>query len=389
MRRVVVTGMGVVAPNGVGRKAFSEALRAGRVAIAPLRRDIFNSSRAPRERYLAAEIPPHTFSLNGLDRHITYGLMAAEEAMRESGLSLDAVDPEECGIVFSSSKGGMETWEKGITPRFIDNFLTSSASSVLLKKYPFRGPALNLVSACATGTHTIIRAAQLIQDNYASVMMAGASDASMTPLLLSGYDQMGVLSHEGVFPFDRRRSGFVIGEGAAAVILEERDEARRRGAVIYGEIIGYAMGEDPSHPLRYNPDDHCLARCLTLALNRSHISCDQLDYMNAHGTATVAGDLYETEQIKRSFGKQAYAIPVSSTKSMTGHLLGASGAVEFVASLLAIEEKFIPPTVGLQEKDPACDLDYVPNIARQKKVKTALSISMGFGGHISVIVVKK
>lgn len=385
MRQVVVTGIGVVSPNGVGCRAFGEALQRGTSAIAPLSR----FSPATSRRFLAAEIPPHLFSLNGLDRHITYGLMAVQEAFCTSNLSIVSLDREGCGVVFSSSKGGMESFEKGTLPALMQNFPTSSVSAEILRRYPFRGPALNIVSACATGTDALIRGAQLILDGHTSLVLAGSSDASTTPLLMSGYEQMGVLSHEGIFPFDRRRSGFVIGEGSAAFILEERGHAFRRGASIYGEIVGYAMGQDPFHPLRFNPSDECLARALNLALSRARLSPDGLDYINAHGTATVAGDRYETEQLKKAFGRRAYQIPVSSTKSMMGHLLGASGAVEFAACLLALQEGFVPPTIGLREKDPDCDLDYVPQTARKKKISTALSISMGLGGHISVIVVRR
>lgn len=385
MRRVVVTGMGVVAPNGVGRSAFCQALQSGLSAVRPLSR----FSHEGFSSFLSAEIPSERFSLNGMDRFIEYGLFASEEALEESGLKGFPLDPEKTGLVFSSSKGGMESLEKGLSPHFMENFLTSSVSSILLRRYPFRGPALNVVSACATGTHAIIRAAQLIQDGYASVVLTGASDASITPLLLSGYEEMGVLSHEGVFPFDRRRSGFAVGEGAAAFILEEREEALRRGAFVYGEIVGYAMGQDPYHPLRYDPSEESLARLLRLSLKKSDVSLDKVDYIHAHGTATVSGDLYETDQLKKAFGKTVYHIPVSSTKSMTGHLLGAAGALAFAVTLLAMKEHFLPPTVGLLEKDPACDLDYVPQVARPKDISTALSISMGFGGHIGVIVVKK
>lgn len=397
MRRAVVTGIGVLAPNGVGRIAFCTALQEGLSAIAPLslhRRDAFR--RVPysirfgkRPLFLAAEIPSSAYSLNGWDRFITYGLTAIEEALTDSHLPIESLDPKEMGVVFSSSKGGMESLEKGMTPDVMQQFPTSSMSSVILRRYPFRGPALNLVTACATGTHAIIRAAQLIQEGYASVVLTGASDASLTPLLLWGYERMGVLSHQGIFPFDRRRDGFVAGEGAAAFILEEKTQALRRGASLYGEIAGYAMGQDPFHPLRFDRSENALARALLEALERSKVSFEEVDYINAHGTATVAGDIYETEQIKQAFGKKAYRLPISATKSMTGHLLGASGAVEFAACLLAMKENFIPPTVGLLEEDPSCDLDYVPNVARRKKIRTALSISMGFGGHIGVIVVRK
>lgn len=385
MRRVVVTGIGVVAPNGVGLKQFSEALRSGRSAI----RSLSRFSHPDFSRFLAAEIPPGIFSLNGLDRSIVYGLKAVEEALQESALPVSSLPPEEVGVVFSSSKGGMSCVEKALSPTLMEQFPTSSVSSEILRHYPFRGPALNWVAACATGTHALIRAFQLIQDGYASFVIAGSSDASITPLLLSGYAQMGALSHEGMFPFDRRRSGFVVGEGAAAFVLEERKGALKRGAPIYGEMAGYAMGQDPSHPLRFNEKDDTLARVLRNALERSGVAPEKIDYVNAHGTATVAGDRYETKQLKQAFGNVVYQIPISSTKSMTGHLLGAAGSVELAATFLAMEQNFIPPTIGLSEKDPACDLDYVPNEARQKPVRTALSVSMGFGGHIGVIVVKK
>ena len=377
-RRVVVTGIGVVSPNGIGKAAFADALKQGRSGI----RSHLQNSLVP--------IAAHVEGLELLtpDRTIAFALAASREALEESGLLRDPIPPEAFGSVFCSSKGNLETFNR--SDQFAAHFPTSSASTALLQQFPeIQGPSLNLVAACATGTFALIRAAQLIREGRCQAVLAGAADASITPLLVAAYRQMGVLSEETMRPFDRRRSGFVVGEGAAAFVLEDRESALKRGAKSYGEIVGEAMAQDSFHPVRFDPHHHSLAYAIRQALRKAELSPEKLDYLNAHGTATQQGDPYETVEIKEALGEEAYRVPVSATKSMTGHLLGASGAVEFAACLLAMEERFIPPTVNLEEPDEACDLDYVPGEARSTCLKAALSVSMGFGGHIGVIVVRK
>ena len=380
-RRVVVTGIGIVSPNGINKTAFAASLKEGISGIRPVCR-FSQESLAP----VAAEV--EGVETDGQDRAIAFALRASHEALEESGLLHDSASPDTFGSVFCSSKGDLASFNQ--PDRFMYHFPTSSVSTALLQRFPqLQGPSLNLVAACATGTFALIRGAQLIREGRCRAVLAGAADASMTPLLVAAYRQMGVLSEETMRPFDRYRSGFVVGEGAAALILEERDSARRRGAKSYGEIVGEAMVQDSFHPVRFCPQSHSLAAAIRQTLCGARLSPEKLDYLNAHGTATQTGDPYETREIKEALGEAAYRIPVSATKSMTGHLLGASGAVEFAACLLAMEGHFIPPTLNLEEPDEACDLDYVPGEARAARLRTVLSVSMGFGGHIGAILVKK
>ena len=379
MRRVVVTGIGVVSPTGVGKRSFTRGLKAGRTALTPL------SEAFPVP--VAAPVTETLETIGPEDRMELFALAASREALSESGLLKERLPPEAFGSVFSSSKGTLQAFNQ---PERFAHFPTSSASTALLKQFPhIQGPSLNLVAACATGTFSLIRATQLIRDGRCRAVLAGASDASIFPLALAAYRQMGVLSSDCTRPFDRRRTGFVVGEGAAAFVLEERDSALDRGADVYGEIVGEAMAQDAFHPVCFQAGGHSLAYAIRTALRKAQLSPEKLDYVNAHGTATLQGDPYETTEIKEVFGEAAYRIPISATKSMTGHLLGASGAVEFAACLLAMAERFIPPTVNLEEPDAACDLDYVPGEARAASLKVVLSVSMGFGGHIGVVVVKK
>ena len=382
MVRIVVTGIGVVSPNGVGKTEFSDALKQGTSGIRPL--GLFHHE-TPLVPFSA---PVELSEQEGQDRTVAFALRASREALEESGLLHDSVAPEAFGSVFCSSKGNPESFNQ--PGRFVSHFPTSSASTALLRQFPqIQGPSLNLVAACATGAFALIRAAQLIREGRCQVVLAGAADASLTPLLVAAYRQMGVLSQETMRPFDRRRSGFVVGEGAAAFVLEERESALRRGAKSYGEIAGEATAQDSFHPVRFHPEGHSLAYAIRQALRKASLLPEDLDYLNAHGTATRQGDSYETAEIKEALGEVAYRIPVSATKSMTGHLLGASGAVEFAACLLAMEDRFIPPTINLEEPDETCDLDYVPREARSARLKTVLSVSLGFGGHVGVVIVRR
>ncbi len=432
-RRVVITGMGAVTPVGTGIEAFGKALREGKSGIGPLTRfgDGLDAARlaaepVPQNRYprtgTAEPVRRNRYSRTGslepvpeayevkdftplqgtrlLDPFIQYALAAAKEAAETARFDSKAVDPYRIGIVVSSSKGGVHSFHE-LVPRFLarpsailgarvyTNLVPNFAAQWIARKWKIQGPAKCYVTACSTGTTSMIEGMRMVEEGVVDYAFAGASDASIVPLMVAAYEKMRVLSPDGMHPFDRRRKGFLLGEGAGVVFLETFESARARGAKIYAEIIGFSYGMDTSHPITFDPGEEALARSLKTLLRTASISVDQIDYVNLHGTGTRAGDLYETEQIKKAFGAKAYSLAMSSTKSMVGHMLGASGAVEAIACSLAMEGGFLPPTVHFEKEDPRCDLDYTPNRAREKKVSTAISISMGFGGHIANLALRK
>lgn len=397
-RRVVITGMGVVTPIGIGIEAFQKALREGKCGCGRITRFVTKGFRTQRAFEIKNFTPLHGTHL--LDPFIQYALAATKEAQEGAGFDTGSVDPFRIGIVVSSSKGGLHTlhtfrdrFEKRpsaiLGARVYANLVPNFASQWIARKWKIQGPSKCYVTACATGTTSIIEAARMIQEGVVDYAFAGASDASLVPFLMAGYEQMGVLSPDGMYPFDQRRRGFLLGEGAGVVFLETFESAKARGRKIYAQIAGFAYGTDCYHPVVFDRKEEALARVLRKLAQNLGIVPEEIDYLNLHGTGTREGDLYETEQIKRAFGKKAYALAMSSTKSMTGHLLGASGAVEIIACCLAMQEGFIPPTVGLEQSDPECDLDYTPLKGRTKKISLALSHSMGFGGHIAAIALRK
>lgn len=397
-RRVVITGMGAVTPIGIGVEAFRRALKEGRSGVGTITRFETKEFRAKKAFEVKNFIPLHGTHL--LDPFIQYALQATAEAVQMARFDCRAVDPFRIGIAVGSSKGGLHSFTTFyerflrhpsaiLAARVYANLIPNFACQWIARKWKIQGPAICYVTACATGTTSIIEGARMVREGIVDYAFAGASDASLVPFLVAGYEQMRVLSPDGIFPFDRRRRGFLLGEGAGVVFLETLESARARGVKIYGEIIGSAYGTDCFSPVSFDPKEEALARALKGLLERTHIGPDEIDYLNLHGTGTQEGDIYETDQIKQAFGKEAYAIATSSTKSMMGHMLGASGAVEVIASCLAMQDGFIPPTLGLEKKDPRCDLDYTPRRARKKKAATAVSISMGFGGHIAVIALRK
>lgn len=397
-RRVVVTGIGVVTPIGIGVEEFRKGLREGRSGAGPLTRFSMNGPRPRKVFEVKGFNPPLGSSL--LDPFIQYALAATAEAVEKASFDFASVDPYRVGIVVSSSKGGVHTLftlrerflkrpSALLAARVYSNLVPNFACRWIARRWKIKGPAQCYVTACATGTTSVIQAARMIEEGDIDYALAGASDASIVPLLIAGYDQMGVLAREEMLPFDGRRSGFLLGEGAGVLFLETLESARARRAKIYGEISGYAYGTDVYHSVAFDPKDEALARTLKELTHRAGVSNEEIDYLNLHGTGTGEGDLYETDQIKRAFGRKAFGIAASSTKSMTGHMLGASGAVEIIASLIALEEGFIPPTVGLEKTDPRCDLDYTPCRKREKKMTNAFSVSMGFGGHIATIGLRK
>lgn len=399
MRRVVVTGMGVVSPIGNGLAGFRQGLKQGVSGFGPIQS--FDAKNFPVKN--ACEVKgfnAHKYRTHLLDPFIQYAVAATHEAVILANFDASKVDPYRIGISVSSSKGGVHTLDRFrerfekhpsaiLGARIYANTVPNFAAQWIARRWKIRGPAKCYVAACATGTVAVIEGARMVADGTVDYCIAGASDASIVPVLLAAYKNMKALSPDPMLPYDRRRKGFVVGEGAGIVFLESLESACGRRAKIYGELLGFAYGNDGYDPLHFDPKGFALSKTIGTLLKRSRVSTNEIDYINLHGTGTKAGDLYETNQIKHAFGKQAFKIPTSATKSMTGHMLGASGTVEIIASLIAMQEGFIPPTIGLEKPDPACDLDYTPLIAKRAKIDTALSLSMGFGGHIAAVVLRK
>lgn len=394
-RRVVITGLGVVSPIGLGVPAFLSSLREGRSGEGPI--TCFPSENFPVKRAFEVKgFNPRDYGLQAVDPFIQYAVAAADEAFRDARFDVSSVDPYTVGISVSSSKGGVHTLDRYrerlarnpsaiLGARVYSSAVPNFAAQWIARRWKIQGPAKCYVMACATGTAAVIEGMHMVASGVVDFCMAGASDASIVPVLLAGYRNMKALSSGVMRPFDRRRDGFLVGEGAGMVFLETLESAHRRGAPIYGEILGYGYASDSTDILKFDENEHALSRASLLALQRAGRPPEAVDYVNLHGTATPAGDLYETREMRVLFGRQASRIPMSATKSMTGHMLGASGAVEVIACLLGMKHGFLPPTAGLEEQDPECDLDYVPLKARPAEIKTALSVSMGFGGHVAVI----
>ncbi len=396
-RRVVVTGVGIVSSIGIGKAAFAAALRNGQSGRVPIAR--FDTSDYPFR--FAHEIRNFDFpSQKPADRVIEYARQAANEAIQDSGLPLSSIDPYRLAVSFSSSKGGVETLVDLLESENQPYFAARAASLFrgvfpdqvalrLAAEHGICGPVKSWIGACATGNLALADAYYLLADGYADVVLAGASDASIVPLFLAGYQQMKVLTSDQMRPFDEERSGFLVGEGSAAFTLEVFESARARGAHIYAEIGAVGMGQETSHPLFFDDEEGTLSRLMLQTVKKAEQKTTDIDYINLHGTATQHGDLYETREIKKAFGVHAYALSTSTIKPMTGHVLGASGAIEAAATLLAMEGGFVPPTLGLGKPDSECDLNYTAGKAEFKKIKTALSISMGFGGQAAAILLRQ
>ncbi len=407
--RVVITGMGVVSPIGIGIETFEEALFKGKNGIATI--SLFDASSYRSQ--IAGEVrnfnprdylPPK--QIGRMDRFTQMGMVAAEEAIKQAGILSSEEDSGKIGILVGSGVGGLYTigreqtvlLEKGprrVSPFLVPMLITDIASAQIAIKYGFSGPNFSISTACASGNHSIGEAFKIIQRGDAEVMVAGGAEAAITPLGLAGFCSMRALSTrndepaKASRPFDKQRDGFVIGEGAGVVVLEKWERAIKRKVPIWGEIIGFGMSEDAYHITQPIGDGRGLREAMRRALLDARIPVEKVDYINAHGTSTPLNDKVETRAIKNLFGKNAYRIPVSSTKSMTGHLLGATGGVEMIACLLALKKAIIPPTINYEESDPDCDLDYVPNQSREVKLRVAMSNSMGFGGHNAVLLLKK
>jgi 3-oxoacyl-[acyl-carrier-protein] synthase II len=408
-RRVVITGLGIVSPLGIGISANWSAITAGRSGISTITR--FDASQYACS--IAGEVKdfdPTAFlpakEARKMDRFMQLGMAAGIEALRDSGLEVSEGNAHRCGVYIGSGIGGVETIEdttrtlveKGprrVSPFYIPASIINMISGNLSILLGLKGPNLSTVTACATGTHAIGEAARLIEYGDADVMVAGGTEAAITPTSVAGFGNAKALSGrnhdpEGASrPWDKERDGFVMGEGAGIVVLEELEHARARGARIYCEMPGCGMSGDAYHMTSPAPGGEGAARCMDACLRNAGLNPEDIDYINAHGTSTPQGDVAETLAIKRSFGAHAQRLAISSTKSMIGHLLGAAGGVEAVYTALAIHHQIAPPTINLTHPDPECDLDYVPNAAREMTIRAALSNSFGFGGTNGSLAFKR
>lgn len=409
MRRVVVTGLGVVAPNGIGVETFWESLVNGVSGVDRITR--FDAGR--HDTKIAAEVKgfdPLLYmekkEVKKMDRFIHYALAGAIMAVDDAQLTVKDDERSRIGVLIGTGMGGIPVLEethktlleKGpgrISPFFIPSIITNLASGHIAIRFGLRGPNSCVSTACASGNHAIGESFELIGRGMADVMFAGGTEAVISPLTIGGFGAMKALStrndapQRASRPFDKGRDGFVMGEGAGVLILEELDHALQRGAKIYAELKGYGMSADAYHITAPEPEGAGAIASMILALEDAGLQPEEVDYINAHGTSTQAGDASETKAIKKVFGDHAYRLAVSSIKSMTGHLLGAAGGVESVATVLTLHHGVIPPTINYDEPDPECDLDYVPNKARWTKVRVAFNNSFGFGGTNATLVFKQ
>lgn len=408
-RRVVVTGLGVVSPIGSGKEVFWGALLGGVSGASPI--TSFDCSDYPCK--IAAEIKDFDPSawldrkeIKRMDRFVQFAAVASLMAVQDAQLKTRPHNGDEVGVIIGSGIGGILTWEaqhsvlleRGpgrVSPFFVPMMISNMASGHVSMLLSAKGPNTTTVTACASGAHAIGDAFQIIRRGEAQAMIAGGAEAAISPLSMAGFCSMKALStrnddpKKASRPFDKLRDGFVMGEGAGVVVLEELNAAIARQAPIYAEIIGYGMSGDAFHMTAPCPDGDGAMRAMKAALDGPGIEPSQVDYINAHGTSTPLNDAIETAAIKAVFGERAFRLAVSSTKSMTGHLLGAAGGVEFVVCVLACRESVVPPTIDYEFPDPDCDLDYVPNQARQMPVRFALSNSFGFGGQNAALLVKR
>lgn len=407
-RRVAVTGLGAVTPIGLSTAESWEGAKAGRCGIAPI--TLYDASGMKAK--LAGEVKgfePERYlekrEARKLDRFAQLAVAAAAEAMAQSGLDMEREDPYRCAVMLSCGIGGLTTMQrecakgeaKGydrISPFFIPMTIGNMAAAHIAIRFGIHGMAACPTTACAGGSNAVGDAFHYIRDGYAEMALCGGAEATVTELAMGGFTSMHALTTSGdplraSIPFDRERSGFVMGEGAGVLVLEELEHARARGAVILGEVAGYGATCDAHHITAPAPGGLVGARAMTLALEDAGLPAEAVGYVNAHGTSTPMNDKSETEAIKTAFGVHAGELMVSSTKSMTGHLLGAAGGVEAVFSLKALAEGFIPPTIGYRTPDPECDLDIVPNVGREAPIRYAMSNSLGFGGHNASLVFRR
>ena len=408
-KRVVITGLGAVTPIGIGKDEFWQALLAGKSGVGKITR--FDASDYTTQ--IAGEVKnfdPTQYiekkEAKRMDRCTQFAVAASKMALEDSGIDLEAEDRERIGTMIGTGIGGMDTlhdqfknlFDKGpgrVSPFFVPMMIGNMAAGQTSITFGLQGPCSCVVTACATGTNAIGDAFKVIQRGDADVMVAGGTEAAISPIAVAGFCSMKALStrndepEKASRPFDKDRNGFVMGEGAGVVILESLEHATTRGAVIYAEVIGYGSNADAYHITAPAPEGAQAAKCMAMALKDAGIKPEAVDYINAHGTSTPMNDKNETLAIKSLFGAHAYKLAISSTKSMTGHLLGASGGIECIATTLSLVNDMVHPTINYQTPDEDMDLDYVPGVARKQTVNVALSNSFGFGGHNATILLKK
>jgi len=426
MRRVVVTGLGVVAPNGIGRQDFWSACVEGRSGVGPIRS--FDASAHPVR--VAAEVPDFDVtpyipadqrkSLKIMGRAMRFGVAAAVQAVQDSGLELQRLEPDRVGVVMGTGLVPLDLGElapmlaaalgedgrlqstllgkqghQALFPLWILKYLPNMVATHISMALRVQGPNSTITTACVAGTQAVGEGYHLIARDEADVVLTGGADSRIDPLLMLAYLALGALSRaprpaEQVSrPFDRLRDGFVLGEGAGVLMLEELEHARKRGATIYAEVLGFGSSFDAYSVTKPDPEARGAARAIRSALRDARVDAHDVDYINAHGTSTRLNDLMETAAVKQVFGEGARALPLSSIKSMVGHLIGAAGAVEAVALALSLHDGVLPPTINLTHPDPECDLDYVPNTARETPLRTAVSTSFGFGGQNGALVMRR
>jgi len=408
-KRIVITGIGVLSPIGNGKEEFVEALRNGKSGanrITTFDVSAFSTQIAAHVKNFNPEDFLDKKKARRMAQFSQYGLVAAKMAVADSGLDPSKEDLSRIGVITGTGIGGLDVIEheeknlveKGprrVSPFLIPMIITNILPGEIAIEYGFTGPNYAVTSACASSNNAIGDSMRIINSGDADVIITGGSEAAITPLGLAGFCSIKALSQrndepeKASRPFDKNRDGFLMGEGAGILVLETLEHAQKRGAKIYGEMIGYGASDDAYHITAPHPEGETAAQAMRAAIRDAGITPGDIDYINAHGTSTEFNDKTETAAIKKVFGERAKSIPISSTKSMTGHLLGAAGAVELIATLLCMEKGFIHPTINYETPDPECDLDYVPNTAREAQITCALSNSLGFGGHNAVLIVKR
>ena len=408
-KRVVITGIGVISPIGLTKSEFTDSIRSGKSGAGPV--TLFDVSAY--DTRFASEVKgfiPENYmdrkKVRRTDRFVQFALAAGKMAVEDSGIDFSKEDLTRIGSIIGSGIGGIWTIEKElrvliekglgrVSPFFIPMEIVNMASGEIAITYGLRGPNYAVSSACASANNAIGDALRLMRYGDADVMVCGGSEAAISPIALAGFCSAQALSSrnddpaKASRPFDKNRDGFVMGEGCGVIVLETLGHALKRNAKIYGELCGYGATDDAYHMTAPHPDAESACQAMRVAIADSGLTVNDIDYINAHGTSTSLNDKIETMAIKKVFGELAYKLKISSTKSMTGHLLGAAGAIELIATLISMENGFIHPTINYEEKDPDCDLDYVPNTAIQKQINCALSNSLGFGGHNAVLVIKR